>query len=168
MARIANILVVILLFFTASVSPARGVEVGGALPDFALQTFDGNHSSRASLNGKPLLLIFWNTWCPNCMRELPEVNRLAEKFVPRGLAVLAINTAINDSESKARTYWEKQGYAFPTGFDKYFEIGQDFKVRGVPTIFLIDSKGVVQYKQARLPEDVEGRLEQLLEKGKPQ
>ena len=94
------------------------------MPDFAIQTFDGSLSSRAALEGKPVLLIFWNTWCPYCMGELPEINRVAEKFGPRGLAVLAINTGINDSESKARAYWKKQQYVFPAGFDRDFDMAR--------------------------------------------
>jgi hypothetical protein len=47
------------------------------------------------------------------------------------------------------------------GFDHYFEIGTALGVRSVPTIFLVDPKGVVRYKQARILEDMEERFEQL-------
>ena len=164
MTRIAKILFAVALFQMVMVSTSWSVEVGDPLPDFAIQTFDGNNSSRATLEGKPALIIFWNTWCPVCMRELPEINRLAEEFGPRGLAVLAINTAINDSERKARVFWTKYGYVFPVGFDHDFEVGTAFKVRGVPTVFLVDVKGVVRYKQPQLPSDMEERFKQLTSK----
>jgi len=160
--RIKTILLILLILSKITVSPGWSVEVGERLPDFSIQTFDGATVSPSTLAGRPLMVIFWNTWCPNCMRELPEVNRLAGKFAPRGLAVLAANTAVNDSEKKARAYWLKQGFVFPSGFDHDFEIGDAFGVRGVPTIFLIDSKGIVLYKQALVPENMEERLEQLL------
>jgi cytochrome c biogenesis protein CcmG/thiol:disulfide interchange protein DsbE len=143
----------VIVFLVLMVCRASGAEVGDPIPEFTLRTFDGTTVSRATLAGQPLLLIFWNTWCPNCMRELPEINRLAGKFGPGGLKVLAVNSAINDSEKKARAYWENQGYIFPTGFDHYFEIGQAFGLRGVPTVFLVDSKGIVRFKQARVPDD---------------
>ena len=98
------------------------------------------------------------------MRDLPKINRLAEEFVPRGLAVLAINTALNDSESKARAYWKKSGHGFPAGFDHSFEIGQAFKVRGVPTVFLVDSRGAVRYKHPLPPKDMDVRFKQLIGK----
>jgi thiol-disulfide isomerase/thioredoxin len=158
MNQIVRFLLVELVFLTVAVSPVGSAEVGELLPDFSVRTFGGATLSSSALKGRPLLLVFWNTWCPDCMRELPKINRLAEKFVPRGLAVLAINSAINDGERRARAYWAKERFKFPSGFDHDFTIGDAFGIRGVPTIFLIDSKGVIRYKQSRLPEDIEERL----------
>jgi peroxiredoxin len=142
-------------------APGWSVEVGDHMPDFSIQTFDGRNLTRATLDGKPVLLVFWNTWCPNCLRELPKINRLAEKFDPQRLTVIAINTAFNDTEKKARAYWHKSEYVFPCGFDHTFEMGQAFAVRGVPTLFLVDDRGIIRFKQVVLPEDVETRIEQL-------
>jgi peroxiredoxin len=161
MTNIFKALCAVLFLLTIAASPSDGTEVGDFWPEFVIQTFDGSSLSRAALDGKPVLLVFWNTWCPSCLRELPEVSRVAETFGPRGLVVLAINTGINDSESKARAYWKKHGYGFPVGFDHEFAMGQAFGVLGVPTIFLIDAKGIVRYKQALLPEDMEKHFEQL-------
>ena len=158
MKKNAIISLLVLLMLMSTLSPGWGAEVGEPLPDFSVQTFDGKSLSRAGFAGKPLLLVFWNTWCSDCMRELPEINRLVAKFAPGRVAVLAINTALNDSESKARAYWKKSAYLFPTGFDHSFETGTAFKVRGVPTVFLVDSKGVVRYKQSLLPKDMEERI----------
>ncbi len=140
-------------FFTT-----EAVEVGEPIPEFTFRAFDGSQVSRAVVSGRPVVLIFWNTWCPNCMRELPEVKRLHERFGPEGAVFLAVNTALNDSEGRARSHWEKSGYGFQGGYDRYFEIGQAFGVLAVPTVFLIDADGVVRYKQAGLPEDIEERL----------
>ena len=161
MNRIAKLIPFVLLFLLAMNCPVRGAEVGEPLPDFSVQTFDGKSFTRAGFAGKPLLLVFWNTWCVECQRDLPEINRLAREFGPRGLQILAINTGLNDTESKARNYWKKYGYGFPTGFDHNFEIGQAFKVRGVPTVFLVDAKGIVRYKHPLPPKDMEALFKQL-------
>jgi peroxiredoxin len=152
---------VALWYLLVAAAPARGVEVGEQAPDFAIQTFDGNNVSRATLAGKPVLLVFWNTWCSDCMRELPRINRLARRFGPEGLMILAVNTGLNDSERKARAYWKKYGYAFPAGFDHSYEIGQAFRVPGVPAVFLVDSKGIVRYKNPLIPDDIETRIMKL-------
>lgn len=151
------------LLFALSASPGWGAEVGDQVPNFAIRTFDGNNLSRESLAGKPAMLVFWNTWCTECKSELPKINRLSELFGPKGLAIIAINTGLNDSENKARAYWKKYGYAFPVGFDRSFEIGRAFKVLGVPTVFLVDSRGIVRYKNPLLPDDIEDRIKKLKE-----
>jgi cytochrome c biogenesis protein CcmG/thiol:disulfide interchange protein DsbE len=143
------------------VTPAWSVEVGEPMPDFGIKTLAGDNLSRASLAGKPLLLVFWNTWCPNCKEELPLINRLAGKFAPGELTVLAINTGLNDSENKARAFWQKSGYLFPTGFDRHFDTVESFGIRGVPTVLLVDASGVVRYKSPQLPDNMEERLRQL-------
>ncbi len=163
MTGIVKIPWVVLWFLIVVVSPGWGVEVGEPLPDFTVQTFDGNNLSRKTLAGRPMMLVFWNTWCTECKSELPKINRLAERIGPGGAAILAVNTGLNDSERKARAYWKKYGYVFPAGFDHSFEIGKAFKVRGVPTIFLVDSKGVVRYKNPLLPDDIEDRMKKLKE-----
>jgi thiol-disulfide isomerase/thioredoxin len=161
MKKLVKIIGLVSCLMLVSISPGWSVEVGQPLPEFTIRTLDGRNIAAESLKGRPLLLVFWNTWCPNCMRELPVINRLAVKYSPRRLTVLAVNTAINDSESKARVYWKKSGFLFSTGYDHYFEIGSSFKILGVPTIILVDSKGIVRYKHARVPEDMDERLKQL-------
>src|SRR6266498_810503 len=99
MSRVGTAFRVILWYLMIAAVPVYAVEVGEPVPDFTVRTFDGNNLSRSALAGKPMLLVFWNTWCPDCMRELPIISRLAQRFVPRGLAILAVNTGLNDSES---------------------------------------------------------------------
>lgn len=163
MKTISILIFTILCWSTAFPRPAISVEIGQPMPDFAFESFDGAGYSRETLEGKPLLLVFWNTWCPNCRHELPLINRLAEEYGPRGLTVLAVNTAINDTESKAMSYWESSGYVFPSTFDRRFELRQAFGVLGVPTIFLIDSKGIIRYKQAKVPDDMDQQFKSLRE-----
>lgn len=137
------------------------IEPGDSIPDFSIRTFDGRVVSTSSLEGRPVMLVFWNTWCASCRRELPRIDRLAAEFGPQGLELLAINTGFNDSESKARAFWQKSGYLFPFAFDHRFDVGQAFAIRGVPTIFLIDDKGVVRYKQAVIPPNMDVQFKRL-------
>jgi peroxiredoxin len=161
MKNISKILWLALLLLMVKASTGWAVEVGEPMPDFTMQTFEGKNLSRLALAGRPVMLVFWNTWCPDCMRELPKINRLALRFGQGALEILAVNTGLNDSESKARAYWKKYAYVIPVGFDHSFEMGQAFRVIGVPTVFLIDSKGIVRYKNSLLPDDIDGRVKKL-------
>lgn len=143
------------------VTQAFSTEEGQPAPEFKVKTLAGDMVSRATLAGHPAMLIFWNTWCPSCKKELPEVEKLATKYSSSGLSFLAINTGLNDSEGKARAYWQKNRFHFPTGFDTYFDTAESFGVRGVPTIVLVDAKGIVRYKGSQLPDRMDDRMRQL-------
>jgi peroxiredoxin len=163
MLRIRSVrLVALLSLLFLAVSTSWSAEVGDRIPDFSVQSLEGETLSRATYAGKPLLLVFWNTWCSDCRRELPKIRKLRPKLRSMGLAVLAINTGINDTEEKTRRYWEEKGYDFPTAFDYRFEAITAFVVRGVPTLLLVDAEGVIRFKNARLPKDAGKRFRELV------
>ncbi len=50
------------------------------IPDFNLATLDGSTLSSEDLKGKATVLVVWATWCGDCIREIPELNQLVEKY----------------------------------------------------------------------------------------
>ena len=66
---------------------------------------DGGVLDMATLRGKPLLLNFWGTWCPPCVKEMPELDRFAKQFGPQGWRVvgLAVDNPKAVREFLART-----------------------------------------------------------------
>lgn len=165
MKKIANIIAMLPCLLALLAATGHSAEVGAPVPDFSMATLAGGQLSKASMAGKPALLVFWNTWCATCKSELPKLNQVAVKFGPR-VTVLAINTGLNDSESKARAYWKKYGYSFAVGYDHTFEVAESFKIVGVPTVVLMDAQGVVRYSNSSVPGDLESRLRQLVAEGR--
>jgi thiol-disulfide isomerase/thioredoxin len=66
---------------------------------------DGQTLALAPLRGRPLVLNFWATWCPPCVKEMPELDRFATAFAARGGRVvgLAVDnpTAVRQHLAKA-------------------------------------------------------------------
>lgn len=158
MLKTAKIIAAVALFQTMLTAPAWSLEVGQPAPDFGTRTLTGEPVSRASLAGKPALLVFWNTWCSTCKKELPQVNKVAQQYAAKGVAILAINTGLNDSEAKAGAFWKKNRFVFPSAFDRSFDISESFGVQGVPTVVLVDAGGTVRYKGTELPANLDEQL----------
>lgn len=72
---------------------------------------EGGELALATLRGKPLLINFWATWCPPCVRELPEIDRFHREFGPRGWQVLGV--AI-DGPTPVREFLSRVKIGFPT------------------------------------------------------
>ena len=59
--------------------------------DFELQNMDEEKVKLSDYKGKVLLLNFWATWCPPCIREMPSMERLHQQVDAESFKVIAIN-----------------------------------------------------------------------------
>ncbi len=135
------------------------IDVGETAPVISGTTIKGDQLSFE--NGSPELLIFWATWCPVCKEEIPHVKELQEKFGPKGLEILAINVGVNDSEKRTKAFMKKYKMNYPVLFDTGSKITKKYGVQGTPTVMIVDSEGVVRYKSASLPKDLENHFDSL-------
>ena len=70
---------------------------------------DGQPLVMAALRGTPLVINFWGTWCPPCVKEMPELDRFARQFAPRGGRVLGLAV---DNPKAVREFLARQ----PVGY----------------------------------------------------
>lgn len=112
-------------------------------PDFTLTTLDGKTITKASLQGKPTLLMFWASWCGTCQRELPNLKTLYEEKKGKGFQAVAVG--FQDDEAGIRRYVETNPgtFVFPTAYDTRNQVSALFRARGTPTFVLLDADGAV-------------------------
>lgn len=71
--------------------------VGEAAPDFSFKMINSNEEKALDdLSGKVVLINFWATWCPPCLDEMPDLNRLYSEYKDEGLVVLTISDERRD------------------------------------------------------------------------
>ncbi|HRY87985.1 MAG TPA: TlpA disulfide reductase family protein [Rubrivivax sp.] len=105
---------------------------------------EGGELALADFRGRPLLINFWATWCPPCVRELPAFDRFAS--AQRG-RVQVVGLAI-DREQPVRDFLARQPVSFPIGLAG--SEGAELSRRlgntggGLPFTVLLDSDGIVQ------------------------
>ena len=76
--------------------------------DFTLKSLEGEEFKLSSFRGKnPVYLVFWATWCPYCVKEIPRLKELYAKLAPKGLKILAINIGYNDPLLRVQTFSEE-------------------------------------------------------------
>ena len=111
-----------------------------------LETFaalDGTPVRLADFKGRVVVLNFWATWCPPCIREMPSLDRLQAALEDRGLAVLAVS--IDRGGAKViRPFAERLGLErLGLYHDSKAALFKAFGVTGLPTTFLIDRRGQI-------------------------
>jgi len=109
-------------------------------PNFYLEDLSGKKVELKHLKGKVIFLNFWATWCGPCKEEMPSMEYLYQQFKEKDFIFLTISV---DYEGKKRVkeFIEKERYTFPVLLDPKCETFDLYKVKGIPTTFLIDKKG---------------------------
>jgi len=115
-------------------------------PDFALQDMDAKQHSLKAYRGKVVLVNFWATWCPPCIREMPSLEKLYQKFRGQPFVLLAIN----QWEDEERVF-EFMGQletipTFPILFDPQSKVSDAFGVQGLPSTYILDKQGRIVFR----------------------
>ncbi|WP_036300329.1 peroxiredoxin family protein [Methylotenera sp. L2L1] len=110
-------------------------------PDVTFNTIDGKQISMASLKDKVVIVNFWATDCPGCIKEMPELIKTYHTYQAKGLEVIAVAMP-HDEISQIKNYSKAQNLPFPVMHDQRAEITELFgKVRLTPTAFIYNKQG---------------------------
>jgi len=115
-------------------------------PDFSLDDMDEQSYHFADYRGKVVLLNFWATWCPPCRREMPSMQQLYQGLNSDVFTVIAVNQMESPDHVFAYTGQLSVDPAFPILFDSDSSVANAYKVKGLPTTYLIDKKGMIRYR----------------------
>lgn len=98
-------------------------------------------TSLAALRGQVVLLDFWATWCGPCRLVAPQLNALQARFGAQGLRVVGVTT---DPVERAATFMELAGTKYPSLADPGALVSRAYHVSSLPTLFVIDRRGIVR------------------------
>lgn len=129
MRRVACLVPALLL---ASLAPAAS-----AAPSTSFTTANGEPVSLQAFRGRPVLVDVWASWCAPCLPGLVELQRIADRFGPRGLAVVPLSTDRGGAPAALRSYARLNLRRLPL----YLGDPASFGVRAVPTAILFDASG---------------------------
>ena len=111
----------------------------GPTPDFSLLNPEGKKVSLKNFRGKTVFLNFWATWCVPCREEMPAMEKLYEEYKDRNFVVFAIN--VKDRKQEALAFLKELKLTYPVAFDPEAEVAALYGAWGLPTTYIINSKG---------------------------
>jgi len=122
--------------------------LGKPAPDMEISEWVGDDlGSIASMKGKPVLLLFWATWCPHCRKAMPGIEEnVWQKYQGQGLQVVAVTkNSRGQTTEKVREYLSENGYTMPVAIDPG-TTSRNYGVSGIPAAALVDKDGNVVFR----------------------
>jgi thiol-disulfide isomerase/thioredoxin len=111
-------------------------------PDFSLATTDGKTLKLSSYRGKVVIVDFWATWCPPCLKGIPDLIELKKKYGKKGFEVIGVSV---DTESKDKVvpFIKEKGINYPVVYGDMNVYQQYGGIRSIPTTVVIDKNGKI-------------------------
>jgi thiol-disulfide isomerase/thioredoxin len=125
-----------------------GSSVDGELWASSFDTPTGTRLSLAEVRGHPLVLNFWATWCPPCLREMPALDRFARDFAPRGWRVVGLAA---DTAQPVREFLARAPVSYAIGLTGFAGIELSRQLGnvsgGLPFTLLFDRGGTLRQRR---------------------
>lgn len=121
-----------------------------------VRLIDGNLLPAADLEGRTVVVEYWASWCPFCMKQNPLIEKLHRSSDPATLRVLTFS--IDKSERAARDYMVGHGYTFAAAMAGVQSEGWFGPRRGLPEVHVVDPQGRIVFSEIgeMFEEDVAG------------
>lgn len=137
--------------------------VGKAAPTISLETLDHERFHLRDHRGKPVVLLFWNTSCQVCKREMVELERLRQQLGPDRVAMATI---LSDPENLdvARRMVAGLKTSYPTLLDRGGKLTGGLGIDTFPTTMVVTPDGQIGFARVGFTEPLMGQLRQAIER----
>jgi thiol-disulfide isomerase/thioredoxin len=120
-------------------TPGGGLlQAGVAAPDFAMVLEDGRALRLSDLQGKPVVINFWATWCGPCRMEMPDLVQAAQD---ENLVVLAVD--VQEARSAVEDFADEFQMTMPVVLDSEGKLRNLYGVPGLPTTYFVGADGAI-------------------------
>jgi thiol-disulfide isomerase/thioredoxin len=143
----------------------RHLAIGKEMPDISGTDAEGKKLDLANYRGKVVVVDFWASWCGPCMAMVPHEKELVKRMDGKPFVLLGVN--LDRSRSALEKSQKEHDITWHSIYDEDGKIASKFNVQYIPTIYVLDARGVIRYKGVR-GEALDRAVESLLKKEAPE
>jgi thiol-disulfide isomerase/thioredoxin len=128
------------LLMSSSTVLAR-IKIGAPAPALQAVLLDGQKFWLDQHKGHVVLINFWATWCPPCLKEMPELDRLYREHHTDGLDIIGIS--MDDTSDSGKVHSFVKNLHYPIALQQQADVSAYGRIWAVPLLFIIDRRGVL-------------------------
>jgi peroxiredoxin len=129
------------LFFVLREPVSKVVNVGDLAPDFTVKDETGKVHKLSDYRGNVVFLNFWYTTCEPCIKEMPDMEVVHQKFRDRKFKMLPVSVDTNFED--VTRFYNAYDLSMPMFLDPGKQVAERYNVYKFPETYVIDGNGVV-------------------------
>ncbi len=143
-----------------------GLGIGAQAATFTAELLGGGTFDFSNVLGhKPVVVIFWASWCKPCLQEAPHLVKLYEKYKSKGVAFVAVSIDEVDDHATLKSVVTELKIPYPVALDPNGEVLALYaQGASIPLTFLLGAEGEVIYRHQNFTEGDEVPLEEAIAK----
>ncbi len=153
--RLTQYIVFFTVLLLSNISAAAVTEA----PTLKLPTVNGELDLE-QLKGKVVYLDFWASWCKPCKESFPWMREMKSAYAGKGLEIVAVN--LDKDRSLADAFLKKMDVNFTVAFDESGDTAAAYKLRGMPSSYLIGRDGKLYASHIGFREKDKSKMEQAI------
>ncbi len=141
--RLAMVFIVLFCLLPINANAKTTIKESAAttLPVIIYSDTNSKEHTLNSSKNKLTALHFWATWCPPCVKELPQINAVQKEYADKGLEIIALSLDGKNVDKVQKFFVENNISSLKLWFDSSMSASNELKIKGLPTTIFINSKG---------------------------
>ena len=139
------------------------IKKGDPAPSLKVVTLSGQNVTLANYKGHVLILDFFATWCAPCRISIPHFISLNRKYNKQGLEILGMSADEDGDKAAVKEFVAEKKINYPVAIAGD-EMTTDYGIRSLPTVYVINKKGVIVEKYMGFNDDMAKSMEALIKK----
>lgn len=121
-------------------------EVGNIMPAYSTETLDGKRLDLSAEKGNVVLLNVWATWCVPCRYEIPELQKLHDRYVKSGFKVIGVSVDESGADN-VKQFVSEEKITYPIALDADGRVANVLQTTVLPTSVMIDRSGRIVWRK---------------------
>jgi thiol-disulfide isomerase/thioredoxin len=142
--------------------PAGPLAVGAEAPAFDLKDPSGKPVKLADFAGKVVVLDFWGTWCGWCVKAMPMIEKVHQRYKDKGVVVIGMNTE-NDPRADPAGFMRRNKYTYRLALNAE-KVTREYQVTGYPLLYVVGKDGKIAAVEVGYSDDLDKKLSEVIDR----